>query len=405
MNEIDRKLLKWIKKTAGSGRAVWMPAAVKHIARGAAGRLRTYVHSRFMTRVLAGRAANLDDVAGFMANYAVPLHLPLVLISQVQRSGGTLLSQLFDAHPALAAYPHELKLGFANSNFWPKLDPARGADENFRMMYDANLARLVRRGFMKGEANAERKPFLIMPQVQFDLFRHLWAQGAPKSPRQILDYFFTAFFNGWLNYQGDLAEKRWITAFAPRLAIDEGNAAAFFECYPDGRLIQIIRDPRTWYASLKNHLKTGASRHDPARAMRKWIRSAESMVRNRERYGDRVIILSFEDLVGRTDATLRAIARELAVEYDQTLLEPTFNGQTMKANSSFPVEQVGLIAAPLERAGLLSADEQQLIEREGRSLYDSLAKQTLLAKAAVQSPAHEPHARGQIVDAIPSTTQ
>jgi hypothetical protein len=376
MTEIDRKLLKWIKNKAGSGRA--MPAAVKHIGRGAAERLRTFVHSRFMTRVLAGKAANLDDVTSFMADYAVPLRLPLVLISQVQRSGGTLLSQLFDAHPALAAYPHELKLGFPNSEFWPKLDPARGADENFRMMYDANLARLVRRGFMKGEANAERKPFLIMPQVQYRLFQHLWAQGVPRSRRQILDYFFTAFFNGWLNYQGELAQKRWITAFAPRLAIDEGNAAAFFECYPDGRLIQIIRDPRTWYASLKNHLKTGASRHDPARAMRKWVRSAESMVRNREHYGDRVIILSFEDLVGKTEVVMRALAHELAIDYDPILLEPTFNGRTMKANSSFPVEQAGLIAAPLARGSLLSAEEQQMVERQCLALYQRLAGVTLL---------------------------
>ena len=405
MIEINRKLLKWIRRNSGVAASLPIPAASRSFVRRAVKRLRISVHSRYTTKALAGRAANLDDVATFMANHAVPLRAPLVLISQVQRSGGTLLSQLFDAHTALAAYPQELRLGFPNSNVWPKIDPACSADENFRMMYDPNLARLVSRGYKKGEANPERKPFLIMPQVQYRLFKHLFDETPPTSRRMILDYFFTAFFNGWLNYQGDLAQKRWITAFAPRLAVDESNVKAFFECYPDGRLIQIVRDPRTWYASLKNHTKTGAIRQDPPRAISKWIRSAKSMQRNKRQYGQRVIVLSFEELVGQTDATLRAIARELAVEYDQALLEPTFNGQTMKANSSFPVEQVGLIAAPLERAGLLSADEQQLIEREGRSLYDSLAKQTLLAKAAVQSPAHEPHARGQIVDAIPSTTQ
>ncbi len=129
------------------------------------------------------------------------------------------------------------------------------------------------------------------------------------------------------------------------------------------------------------------------------------MVRNRRHYGDRVIILSFEDLLGGTEVTMRALARELGIEYDQTLLEPTFKGQTMKANSSFPVEQVGLIAAPLERTGSLSADEQQLIERECRSLYDDLARQTLVAKATVQSLAHDRHKRGQIVEVIPSATQ
>ena len=34
----------------------------------------------------------------------------LIIISQVQRSGGTLLSQLFDSHPQIHSYPSELKL-------------------------------------------------------------------------------------------------------------------------------------------------------------------------------------------------------------------------------------------------------------------------------------------------------
>lgn len=403
MIEIDRKLLKWVQKKTGP--KIWAPALLRNFGRGAAKRFRTHVHRRYMKKVLSGRSANLDDVSRYMANYAVPLRLPLVLVSQVQRSGGTLLSQLFDAHPALAAYPQELRLGFPNSNVWPKIDPSLGADENFRMMYDANLPRLVSRGYKKGEANPERKPFLIMPQVQHRLFKHLFDETPPESRRRILDYFFTAFFNGWLNYQGDLTQKCWVTAFAPRLAVDESNVKAFFECYPDGRLIQIIRDPRTWYASLKNHTKTGTVRQDPPRAVSKWIRSANSIQRNKHQYGQRVIILSFEELVGQTDATMRAVARELAIQYERTLLEPTFNGQTMKANSSFPVEQVGLIAAPLERGGLLSADEQHLIERECRSLYDNLAEQTLLTKATEQSPPHDPHALRQIVGAISSATQ
>lgn len=383
MIEIDRKLLKWMQKGAGS--RLWTPLFLKKFGRTAAKRLRTYVHTRFMNRVLAGKAANLDDIGSYMANYGVPLRLPLVLISQVQRSGGTLLSQLFDAHPALAAYPQELRLGFPNSNLWPEIDPSRGADENFRMMYDANLARLVSRGYKKGEANAERKPFLIMPQVQYRLFRSQFERAHPTSRRAILDYFFTAFFNGWLNYQGDLAQKRWLTAFAPRLALDERNAEAFFECYPDGRLIQIIRDPRSWYASLKNHLKSGADRNDPIRALPKWTRSAESIQRNGARYGGRVIILSFEQLVGETEATMRALAQELSIPYDPILCEPTFNGRTMKANSSFAVEKTGLIAAPLERGSLLTNDERRAIERDCLPLYESLTGRTLLTTRSEQS--------------------
>jgi hypothetical protein len=36
------------------------------------------------------------------------------LISQIQPSGGTPLSQLADSHPELDAHPHELKIGYPN---------------------------------------------------------------------------------------------------------------------------------------------------------------------------------------------------------------------------------------------------------------------------------------------------
>ena len=51
-----------------------------------------------------------------------PVTCPLVLISQVQRSGGTLLSQLLDGHPELHAHPHELKIGYPTKYTWPRID-------------------------------------------------------------------------------------------------------------------------------------------------------------------------------------------------------------------------------------------------------------------------------------------
>ena len=36
---------------------------------------------------------------------------PMILISQIQRSGGTLLSRLFDGHPRCFAHPMELSWG------------------------------------------------------------------------------------------------------------------------------------------------------------------------------------------------------------------------------------------------------------------------------------------------------
>jgi hypothetical protein len=376
---MNRKLLKWIRATAERRRrSDWIPPVVRGIVRGAAQRLQHRYHLRSMSRALSGRLAHLEDVEAFLCEHAVPLRIPLVLISQVQRSGGTLLSQLFDAHPELVAYPHELKVGFPVPDRWPPLEPTLGPDRNFRMMFDPSFPRFVRRGFTKGDhRNPERHNFFLIPRVQYGLFHHLFKSAPPTSARDILDHFFTAYFNAWLNYQGDLRQKRWITAFAPRLAHDEANMAAFFASYPDGRLIHIVRDPKSWYPSAKNHAASGFAAKGPEHTLNKWCSSAESMLRNRHRYGDLVIVLRFEDLVGRTEQTMRALASSLGIMWDPALLEPTFNGQLMRANSSFPVVQAGVIDAPLTRDKMLSEDECRLIETRCRAPYDRVLCQSL----------------------------
>ena len=44
-------------------------------------------------------------------DHVVRVREPMVLVSQIQRSGGTLLSRLFDGHPECHAHPYELKIG------------------------------------------------------------------------------------------------------------------------------------------------------------------------------------------------------------------------------------------------------------------------------------------------------
>jgi hypothetical protein len=49
-----------------------------------------------------------------------PRQLPLLLISQLPRSGGSLFSQLLDGHPQLLVYPHEMRIGYPGKDTWPK---------------------------------------------------------------------------------------------------------------------------------------------------------------------------------------------------------------------------------------------------------------------------------------------
>ena len=48
-------------------------------------------------------------LCGARLDHLVEVREPLVLVSQVQRSGSTLLGQLFDAHPECHAHPYEIR--------------------------------------------------------------------------------------------------------------------------------------------------------------------------------------------------------------------------------------------------------------------------------------------------------
>src|SRR5207244_9486462 len=80
--------------------------------------------------------------------HAVPVREPLVLVSQIQRSGGTLLSQLFDGHPECHAHPHELTIGHPKSQIWPELDLADPAGW-YGILYEKYPQKHLRLGYAK----------------------------------------------------------------------------------------------------------------------------------------------------------------------------------------------------------------------------------------------------------------
>lgn len=333
--------------------------------------------NRKYRRAVSGRDANLSDIEAFIVKNVEPIRAPLMLISQAQRSGGTLLNQLLDGHPALADYPYEIRFSIDKSSqrfgFGPELD----ADGNFQLLFDRKVLGFLKGGFSKGVRDPNRHRFLMVPRLQHAVFAACFEAKTPVSRRDIMDYFFTSFFNAWLDYQGPLAGKRWVVAFAPRFVHVPERAGAVFDCYPDGRLIQIVRDPYSWFASAKLHRRSLRKGATPESLVALWRESAEAMRRNRHLYGDRVIILRFEDIVGRTEDTMRSLCHVLGINYDPILITPTFNGKPMRANSSFSVEAAGVISDPLNRVKTLEESERLLIEAGCKELHEEIARWAL----------------------------
>jgi hypothetical protein len=296
----------------------------------------------------------VDDLTDYRAlvrarlAHAVPVVQPLVLISQIQRSGGTLLLQLLDGHPELHVDPYELKIGHPKKHNWPPLDLVR-PDRCFETLYFPGTVERIRRTERTLRPNSGRSvfPYVFTPRLQKQVFDAVIGANPPTSEREILDAYFTSYFNAWLDNQNLYSRpKRAVVGFTPRLAMDAANVERYFAAYPDGTLISIARDPRAWYCSAARHRPQHYEDVDTALAL--WRASTDATLDAASRYGDRVIVLTYEQLVLDPEATMRRIAERIGIAPSSILLRPTFNGLPVRANSSFQVTGEGILP---ERAG------------------------------------------------------
>lgn len=313
---------------------------------------------------------------------------PLVLISQIQRSGGTLLSQLFDAHPELHAHPYELKIGFPRKEDWPDLDLDARPDQWYKLLVERRLRLLFDDGYSKTSSSPQALrdaedtfPFLLPPKFQRKLFVEL-ASAPASSQRDVLDTYMTSFFNAWLDNQNLYARpKKWVTGFTPRTVMVQPSVERFFRDYPDGRLVGMVRRPHDWYASARLHNPAEYEAVDAA--MRLWRESADAIVHVKETHGSNAVVVTYESLVTETEAVMRRFADLLEISYLPSLLEPTFNGIPIRADSSFASTQRTGIVRDAGRGVQLPGAVRARIDEIAGEAYARVAAHGLL----VSSPA------------------
>jgi hypothetical protein len=292
---------------------------------------------------------------------------PLALISQIQRSGGTLLSQLFDGHSELHAHPHELKIGYPTKYTWPKLDLKDAPNRWLETLFEYSVLSHFKKGYKKEKKRDDAFLFLFLPSVQKKIFLDYLGSPGSLTFRDVFDAYMTSYFGAWLNNQNSTGHKKFVTAFTAGLGMKKENMESFFETYPDGRLISLIRDPKNWYPSAIRH-KPRICR-DIEEGIDLWRKNVQAMIWNKEKYGDRVCIFAFEDLITKTKLVMRYLAEFLEIKFEDILLVPTFNKYPIRANTSFEAEQNGIINSTLQRYKTLTREELEFIESMSEELY------------------------------------
>jgi len=327
---------------------------------------------------------DFSDIERVRLEHVAPVEQPLVLISQVNRSGGTLLAQLFAGHPDCHAHPGELHIGHPKNDYWPTLDLSASSASWLRQLFEDRLPQYARDGFSKmpdrRRPEMDRSelffPFLFSRHLMSKIFEQSVSTREIRTQRDVLDCYHTAYFNAWLDYQGLYTPKKYLVGFTPHLSSREASVEGYFHDYPDGRLISIVRDPKAWWVSLR--AKKPDQRLDARVSLPRWKASTAAALANRERYGERVYLLSFERLLRETEATMRDLAAHLGIEFHESLLRPTFQNMSIGANSSFSsgAKKGAVNEAPLKRASQLSREESARIDDEVGALYETALKQT-----------------------------
>lgn len=299
--------------------------------------------------------------------------LPLALVTQIQRSGGTLMSQLLDGHPELFAHPHEIQIGRPAKWHWPALDLEQAPAQWLSTLFERRLPHFVRKGYSKADGNKAAAG--QTHHFDFDLpllcaeFLDDLSRRPPTRQRDVLDAYFSAYFTAWSDHEPS-GRERWFTGFTPRLLGYRASVQGFRRDYPDGLLIACIRDPRSWFVS--------SSRHDAEyarvdHAMQLWRQSTTAALELLEHRPESVFVTTYETLTHDTEAEMRRLAARLGIEFAPSLLEPTYLGRPILPNSSFDVSATGVSRHARDSAAMLDAATLATVETEGMALYRDVA--------------------------------
>ena len=136
-----------------------------------------------------------------------------------------------------------------------------------------------------------------------------------------------------------------------------------------------MRNPETWFSLASRHWPGRYG--DVGRAASQWNESAQAILWNKERYGGRVCLIKFEDLVSQAEAVMRYLADFLAIEFNNILLVPTFNKFPLKEDTTFKTENHGIVSSLPAEERTLTGQELDTIEKMTSETYPLVLKEVV----------------------------
>jgi hypothetical protein len=293
-------------------------------------------------RALDALAPSADECAG-----ALEWLLRPVFVCGHHRSGTTLLQSLLDGHPRLLVVPSEgtyfTSFAYAARAASSSAALDRFAAEWIMRFIDPNFAP----HFRLGRSDAERIPAVEFARRLFGWHAALRSRVAPE---------FAALLALAAAFRATTAPASDPLLWVEKTPQNERYASRFARL-AGARFIQLVRDPRATLASLREAYRAnGIAGFDTAEQAHAIGRSLRLAVENRRRWGDRYLVVRYEDLVARSEREVERVTKFLGIAPDAALLSPTAGGNAVRANTSFGSGSVGVIERPRQVAALPAED-------------------------------------------------
>ncbi len=290
---------------------------------------------------------------------------PIAFFCGHRKSGTTLLVNLFDGHPELSVYPHDIKVLYA---YYPRfvlenVDPKARWQRIERLLYLDLKHKLVEKELLDAvdvEAFWTRVKGRLADEDLADMGTIL---------RSIADALPTA---------GERTRATVLKETSVELYADE-----LFEWCPGAKVVQLIRDPRDNYAALKagverHYEKLGEGNRETLMSLLfRCSLGFRAALANRSRFGsERYLVIRFEDLVAEPESTLTRVTDFLGIAFHDCLRSPTVFGRRTSGNNYEGREMRGISGVNIgrwrERIGEVEA---QVIEHCFGELLDAFGYQ------------------------------
>ena len=256
-----------------------------------------------------------------------------VMISAGFEHGGNVTHRHLDGYPNLLVYPFESQLG--NRDFtdflasvervqyrYPQFPEGLTAGELYEQIMDEEMKTFLRKrnGSKFRDVDlqmdeADRKAAFVAYLGNKDFYRR----------RDVIEAFFRATFSAWKNYYTTPHEDMTYVGYSPAIGID---AERMIHDFPNIKIVHIIRNPFSAYRDTKRR----PFPQPLSKYLITWNIYHSTVEMYAKMYPDNVRIFRYEDEVKDKEAFMRDLAAFINVDFCETMLYPSWNGQRIEAN-------------------------------------------------------------------------